>query len=142
MTAKEYLSQAIYLRSKIRRADELIAEIHLKAENAGGIRYDKPSIMSSPTNDKLINYMADLEQAEAKSRNLRAEYYHTYSVIRDQIDQIQPQLYSELLALRYLDGLDLSKISTILRYSYDRIKHLHGLALNTFDRQFLKDSTQ
>ena len=142
MTAKEYLSQALYLKSKIKRCDEQIEEIHARMESAGAIRYDKPSIQSSPTFDALANYMIQLERAERKSKELRAIYYSTYVLIQEQIGSVQPALYSEILEQRWLDGRDLRTISKFLGYSYDRIKHLHGLALKTFDRIFLKDSTQ
>lgn len=142
MTAKEYLSQAIYLRSKIRRCEEQISEIHERMQSAGAIRYDKPNIMTSPSNDVLINYIAQLEKAEAKSKELQAIYYTTYNQIQTQIGMVLPAVYSEILSQHWLDGMDLKRIADNMNYSYDRIKHLHGLALITFGRMFLKDSTQ
>lgn len=142
MTAKEYLSQALYLRSKIRRCDEQIREIHERMQSAGAIRYDKPNIQTSPSNDVLVNYIAQLEKAEQKSRELQAIYYSTYTQIQTQIGMVLPAIYSEILSQHWLDGLDLKHVAKNIDYSYDRTKHLHGLALLTFDRMFLKDSTQ
>ena len=142
MTAKEYLAQAIYLRSKIRRCEEQIAEIHARMESAGAIRYDKINIMATTTNDGLINYMIQLERAEQKSNELKAIYYATYVLIQEQVGMVKPTIYSEILEKHWLDGIDLKHVAVLMGYSYDRIKHLHGLALRTFDRMFLKDSTQ
>lgn len=126
---------------KVRRVDERIEYLRAEAEGLKGIRYDKLRVQSSPNPDPIADYIAKLEDAENKERQLKLAYINTYDTIRSQIDQIEPQLYQQILAYRYLDGWSLERIAEILHYSYDWIRTNHGRALQAFERQFMQDST-
>lgn len=142
MTAKQYLSQVQYLMSKVRRADERIEYLRTEAEGLKGIRYDKLRVQSSPNPDPIADYMAKLEEAEEKERQLKLAYINTYDTIRSQIDQIEPQLFQQILAYRYLDGWKLERIADHLHYSYDWIRTSHGRALQEFERMHMQESTK
>lgn len=142
MTAKQYLSQVQYLMSKVRRADERIEYLRTEAEGLKGIRYDKLRVQSSPNPDPIADYMAKLEETEEKERQLKLAYINTYDTIRSQIDQIEPQLFQQILAYRYLDGWKLERIADHLHYSYDWIRTSHGRALQEFERMHMQESTK
>lgn len=142
MTAKQYLSQVQYLMSKVRRADERIEYLRTEAEGLKGIRYDKLRVQSSPNPDPIADYMAKLEEAEEKERQLKLAYINTYDTIRSQIDQIEPQLFQQILAYRYLDGWKLERIADHLHYSYDWIRTSHGRALQEFERMHMQENTK
>lgn len=145
MTPKQYLGQALALKIKYQRALEDVTQIRALAESAGAIRYDKVNIQSSPDNDQMANYMIRLDKAESKAVRLSEQYFEKYILIRQQIEQISPQIYSDILYLRYIHGLKLWKIADELNYDYDWLKHLHGRALTEFGKVFadqLKEHTK
>lgn len=142
MTAKQYLSQALFLRSMIRRTEEQLEEIRSRASSAGAIRYDKLNVQTSPKNDVFANYVASLERAEETSLRLISEYYSTYATIQTQINAIKPELFQQVLAMRYLDGMKLERIADRLSYSDVYIRKVHGQALFAFDKMFLKEATK
>lgn len=135
MTAKRYLSQAIFLRSMIRRCEEQIEEIRTRATSVGGIRYDKISVQTSPRN-AMESFVIQLEKAEKKQLEVLGEYYSTYANIQAQIAAISPEIYRQILTLRYLDGMKLERIADLLGYSDVYVRKLHGRSLQAFDRQY------
>lgn len=135
MTAKRYLSQALFLRSMIRRCEEQIEEIRTRATSVGGIRYDKISVQTSPRN-AMESFVIQLEKAEKKQLEVLSEYYSTYANIQAQIAAISPEVYRQILTLRYLDGMKLERIADLMGYSDVYVRKLHGRALQAFDRQY------
>lgn len=135
MTAKRYLSQALFLRSMIRRAEEQIEEIRTRAASVGGIRYDKINVQTSPRN-AMESFVIQLEKAEKKQLEVLGEYYSTYANIQAQIAAISPEIYRQILTLRYLDGMKLERIADLLGYSDVYVRKLHGRSLQAFDRQY------
>lgn len=136
MTAKEYLSQAIYYHQMIIRTQEKIKEIKEKAASPGAIQYDRIRVQTTPAADPLSDYMAAVDKAERKLARILDRYAVMYGRIERQILEVQPDVYRQVLAMRYLDGYNLIKISKKLNYSYEYIKHIHGRALQTFDRMY------
>lgn len=137
MTAKEYLSQARLLATKITRAEEQILAMRTEIEGVKAIRYDKVRVQTSPNPDTLADYLAKIEEAEGRARALKLEYIETYEKIRRQIDTITPPLYQQVLAYRYLDGWSLSRIARKLNYTDVWIRKVHGWALLEFARQHM-----
>ena len=135
MTAKRYLSQTLFLRSMIRRCEEQIEEIRTRATSVGGIRYDKISVQTSPRN-AMESFVIQLEKAEKKQLEVLSEYYSTYANIQAQIAAISPEVYRQILTLRYLDGMKLERIADLMGYSDVYVRKLHGRALQAFDRQY------
>ena len=138
LTAKQYLSQALFLRSAIRRTELQIEEIRSRMQSAGAIRYDKLNVQTSPQNDTMVNFMIQMEKAEKKSLDLMGDYYSTYASIQTQINAVQPDIYRQILSMRYLDGYKLERIADRLSYSDVYVRKLHGRALQAFSRQFLE----
>lgn len=136
MKPKEYLSQALRLKRKYTNALEELETIRSMASGVTAIRYDKDQIQSSPRNDQMAQYMIRLEKAEASAFKAAEEYFGRYEVIRMQIDMITPQLYSDLLYLRYIKGERLFEIADELNYDYDYIRSIHGKALHEFGEIF------
>ena len=136
MTPKHYLMTAMRLAVKYKRALEDVEQIRELATSAGAIRYDKLNVQQSPDGDRLADYMDRLTKAEERSIRLSEQYYAAYTKIRDQIDEIQPEIYGDILHARYIRGLKLWQIADEMGYSFDRMRHLHGMALAAFGRHF------
>ena len=119
----------------IRRCEEQIEEIRTRATSVGGIRYDKISVQTSPRN-AMESFVIQLEKAEKKQLEVLGEYYSTYANIQAQIAAISPEIYRQILTLRYLDGMKLERIADLLGYSDVYVRKLHGRSLQAFDRQY------
>lgn len=102
--------------------------------STGAMRYDKISVQSSPDNDPLLKYIERLADAERKMVQLQAEYYEAYTTIQKQIGELEPELYRQILTLRYLDGMSFPKIADRLGYSFEYVRNTHGHALKKFEK--------
>ena len=142
MTAKEYLSQVRNLRKRIKHNEELIMEIDDMMTSIGAIRYDKDMIQSSPRNDQIDNALIKKEALETQIWKDISEYMSLSVLIENQIANMKPEIYSDVLRMRYVKGLSLKRISKELVYSYSRIRTVHGYALREFAQKYLKDDTQ
>lgn len=134
MTPKQYLSQirrlewAIYLNQEA--IDRTRARLDLK-----GISYDRDRVQSSPADatpeliERLINLETVTEQRRAKLDDL-------INTIVDQITGMDDIIDQKILYAHYIKGKTLGLISEELHYSYDRIKHRHGTALQLFEKKY------
>lgn len=136
MTAKEYLSQAAVLKRRIKQIEDRIEELRSEVENPKAIRYDKDMIMSSPTGDALVNYMVQLEKEEHKLIRLKDQYLDLHIEIHERIGRVRPDIYADILYMRYLENKTLVQIAEELNYSYEWTCRLHGRALQAFSRMF------
>ena len=134
MTAKEYLSQAAVLKRRIKQLEDRVEEIRSEVSSPKAIRYDKDMIQSSPTSDAFANYVIRLEKEESKLIKLKEQYLETYEDIRVRLISVNPDIYSDLLFMRYLEQKTLVQIADELNYSYEWTCRLHGRALLAFLR--------
>ena len=136
MTTKEYLSQAMRYKRRYEMAMSEVEYVRSMADGVKAIRYDKDQVQSSPKNDQMVEYMIRLERAEDRAFNASEKYFEAYVTIQTQITMISPQLYSDVLWSRYIQGQRLWQIADEMNYSYGYIKHIHGLALLEFGKVF------
>ena len=144
MKPKEYLMGALRLKSRYEHALEDLEYIRSMAAGVEPIRYDKERVQTSPERDKMAEYMVKLDKAESKAQRLSEAYFNKYMTIRAQIEIISPQIYADLLYLRYIKGMRLWQIGDELGYTYEWIRTIHGRALLEFGRMFpdaLKEHT-
>ena len=134
MTAKEYLSQAAALKRRIKQVEDRIEEIRTELSSPKAIRYDKDMVQSSPTSDAFANYVIKLEKEESKLLKLKEQYIETFEEIRVRLISVNPDIYSDLLYMRYLEQKTLVQIAEELNYSYEWTCRLHGRALLAFSR--------
>lgn len=141
MKAKEYLLQAQKWKRRYEHAVEELEYVRNMASGVKAIRYDKDLIQSSPDNDQMADYMVRLEKAEARALEMSEKYFAAYTTTAMQIEQITPQLYSDILYGRYIQGMRLWQIADRLHYSYEWIRILHGRALAEFGKTYLQQTT-
>lgn len=131
MTAKEELLQYKYAREKVDETLEEYQKYKDRAEKMTSIISDMPRGTSS--SDKVADNavkMADLS-AEYEKRWLEAEYMKLE--IEKNIDLVE-EPYRILLHKRYVEGKTLEEISTLMNYSFDRVRHMHGEALLKYEK--------
>ncbi len=134
MKAKELLMQ---YRWKLQKVDHTLEEYELyktRAEKMTSI-ISETSSRTNTTSDKVGEYavlMADLSK-EYERRWLEAEQERIRII--DTINALD-EPYSRVLFLRYVRCYDLSKVADEIGYSLDHTNHLHGIALQKYERRY------
>lgn len=146
MTAKDYLMEIRTLRRTVRTLEQQAEDLRTRAEGLKALRYDKDKVQVSLTN-QLERILPRLIEADAKYAEALIECKAEELKRTQQIKQLGRADYSEVLRLRYIEEgehgrqLSLEEIAVRTNRSFDRIRHLHGEALQYFDRKY-KVSTQ
>ena len=142
MKAKEYLKS-------IRNEQKEL--INLKAQKdsvyfsllPSGIRYDRDRIQISPEDifpDKVIRMTELTKEIDSHINYLERNKTKALRMIR----KIENSKHRQVLILYYLtlnmDGLPMSwiDVAELMGYSEDRVKHIHGDALISFDLIYSK----
>lgn len=143
MTAKEYLSKIQTYRQAMQVYADRIEELYHDAAGIKAIVYDKDRVQVSPEN-RFEQIMTKIDAEARKWAAARLKYEQEVQKRIDQISNMDRAEYSEILRLRYIevdrDGrmMSLEEISCRMHRSYNNVKHLHGWALNAFQKKYLK----
>lgn len=140
MTAKEYLLQV--RRCKL-HADNKRKQYNHAVENLKflqGIDYAKDRVQTSPE-DSLSVTMAHLVDAEREALEAIEESNRLLQEGTTRINSLSKHEYVEVLTRRYLED-DATKrtfeaISCAMGYTYFHTCHLHGEALQEFEKKFM-----
>ena len=137
MTAKEYLKQIRIIHTKIENKKERLERISdlLTSPAVGEIKPDK--VMTSVRLDKQEKLIAERVDLEDELQRLMYEEAVLMFKIGKQIDEMENPTFSRILHLRYEEHLSLCDIAEKMGYSYDRIRHVHGIALLNFERKHM-----
>ena len=131
MTAKEELSQFKYIRKRVDEALEEYEKYKDRATKMTSVLSDMPK--GGKSSDKVADNavkMADISRIY-EERWLEAERYKLK--VEDRINEID-EPYRTLLHMKYVEGKTLEEISTKIGYSFDRVRHLHGIALLKYNK--------
>lgn len=143
MTAKEYLRQVrkadVNIDQRIREKEDL----REMATSIGSFNYSKERVQTSPPSsaqyEQLINKMLDLD---AEINSLIDSYVDLKHKIIGQIQGLCDVNYIEILNKRYIENKRLEVIAVEMNYDYNYIRHIHGRALQEFEKRYLENSTQ
>lgn len=137
MTAKEYLTQLRTLNFYVNEKYNDVKEIRAKITFLSAIDYSAVKVQTSTVgqdrNLELVARLADMEKEFAEAAIKAAE---TKALIIQQITAMQDQRYREVLCRRYVKFQPLEKIAAEMSYNYHWICHLHGEALQAFDKEY------
>ena len=138
ITAKEYLSQIYAIDRRIKRLQQMRAQIReeMYAVRSPGITPDR--VQTSATGDSLERLIAKVDSVE---RNIVTELQRLIerrTVISGQIDDMQDERYKAILHARYVMCWKWEKVARELHYSDRNVYQLHGEALAAFDKQYLQ----
>lgn len=140
MTAKEYLKE-------VKKIDVAIDQKQIEYETlkgsrtyVGGMDYSAERVQTSPDGlgfTRLSDRIADMQ------REINDEIDQWHDMRHERIGQIQELSkveYVDILFRKYVQYQSLETIAGDLHKSYHRICHLHGEALQEFEKRFFKDS--
>lgn len=147
MTAKEYLLEIQKYRRIINSLASQVEGIRTEIEGLKGIRYDKDRVQTSPTNkleELMAEYLPKLEELEGRYVAELVRYRTELLKRFRQIAELDNPEHVEVLRLRYIEtdtkGRQLSwkEIARLMAWSYSKVTHMHGYALQAFDSKYLQ----
>lgn len=131
MTAKEYLQRIEKLNIQISHHIDQLME--LKTFGAKAVDYSADRVQTSPSNS-MENIVGRWVDMEAKLNTMIDSYVDLkYQVIRE-IHQLEDTRYIQILYKRYIEFKPLRTIAVEMGYDYKWLCHLHGQALEDFNR--------
>lgn len=140
MTAKEYLSKIYKYRRTLQKIEEKLEALYAEASGVKAITYDKDAVQVSPENH-LEAMMIQVSEEADHWVSMKAVYERELRARIRMIDGLDRADYSEILQLRYLSNEDgvmrLEEIALKMNLSYERVRHLHGEALEAFRKKYL-----
>lgn len=144
MTAKQYLAQVHIMRKRAMCLKIAEEDLRIRAEGLRAIVYDKDKVQVSASN-KLEELMGDIIATQEQYAECINELHRDIQRIEAQIATMQTQ-YAEVLRLRYIDfskgrQLTLAEIAREMAITYGWARHLHGIALQAFDKKYLQHDT-
>lgn len=141
MGAKEYLNQLQRLDNAINLKLREVDDLRLKSKSIGSSDYSKERVKSSPSDEapftKFIERIVDLETEISSEICFFISEKHK---IINQIQGLENADYISLLYKKYVEYKDLKQICDEMNFSYDRIRHLHGDALEDFENKILNST--
>ena len=141
MTAKEYLLRLRKLKRQAENKRKQCENIRDHLLFLQGIDYTKDKIQTS-AKDPMSDAMSKLLDLEAETEEAIIKYNDAYDEGVNRINGLSKHEYVEILSKRYLED-DYQKrrfesIACDINYSYDRTIHMHGEALQEFERKYLR----
>ena len=128
MTAKEYLSQALWTEKRIHELCAEIQRLRGLARSVSGCAGERSG--ASGPGDRVGRAAAEIVYLEEMLGEEIKLYSGLYREIKDVIDSVGDPRYRELLRRRYLMGLTFSAIADEMHYSTQNIWWLHKKALD------------
>lgn len=146
MTAKEYLSKIQIYRRAILSTQLRIEELEHQASGIRAITYDRDKVQTSPEN-RIEDIMIKVDALTRKLTRQIMKYQSEVMKREKQIAELERAEYAQVLQMKYIDGMNLLQITLAMRdadggqrYSYDHVKHMHGWALNAFQKKYLNNT--
>lgn len=146
MTAKEYLSKIQIYHRAILSTQLRIEELEHQASGIRAITYDRDKVQTSPEN-RIEDIMIKVDALTRKLTRQIMKYQSEVMKREKQIAELERAEYAQVLQMKYIDGMNLLQITLAMRdadggqrYSYDHVKHMHGWALNAFQKKYLNNT--
>lgn len=137
MTPKEYLNQITLLDQRIETNLESIERLKARAASVTSKLSDDKGQGTNTPHD-FTDTIAKVLVLEEKVNKEIDQLVDLKSKITKEINGLDNKAYTVLLLKRYVLGKSLLEISKEMNYSYHRVRHMHGEALEEFKRAYLK----
>ena len=140
MKAKEYLKQVKLLDVKIRQRKIELAGLKEDATCTGAFDYSSEKVQTSAKADSMSKKVAKYVDLEKEIHEDIERFTELKHKVIGQIHMLDEPKYINVLFMKYIEYKDLKEIAKELDYSYGRIKHIHGFALEAFRIKVLENS--
>lgn len=128
---KQYLMSYRALDKSINQKLDELARLKAKAEKTTTVLSNMPKEGGHTREDTIVK-MIMLEEKINKEVD---KYVDTRRDIEKLISKIKNPTHQTVLRYRYINGLNCLQIANRLNYSYDRVKHINGEALEALRKK-------
>ena len=129
MRAKQYLMQLGCIDHDIAAKKRQLERLREDSYTLRGISYDGARVQSSPTGSGIESKAARLVTVQKELELKIVDYHEMRARIETQIASLPDKRYRDILTYRYVDQLSLREIADVMGYTYDWVRHVHGIAL-------------
>lgn len=137
VTAKDYLGKIRRLDFQIQQKEKQISDARMLQGSVKAFDYTGVKVQTSPHGDATINKAIDLMELEQELSESLKNLQVVRAKIIDEIATLPNEIHVELLTLRYCNLERFEQIAVDMCLSFDRIRHLHGEALRSFQTEVL-----
>lgn len=134
-TPKEYLRQLRTAEIKIEQKEEELERLKASLESIS-TGTDSERVQTTPRDriSEEVTHIVDLE--EEINEDLGALLMLRNKIINE-IHSMDNPVYIDILYKRYVQYKSLEEIAVEMSYSYTRLRHLHGRALQGFKKKYI-----
>ena len=136
MTAKEYLRTLRWTELSIETRKDELRRLDAEYTYLSGISYDRDRVQTSPSGDAFPQSDRRIDLAIRIREDILAMQKLRTDII-GKITGLDNPLYSQVLLERYVNYLSFDDIADKMHYSYVRITHIRGEALQEFTHKYL-----
>lgn len=130
---KEYLRQIRLFDICIRQKEAELAAMRSELENmSAAVTGERVQTSAKDKMSEKVSHIVDLENQIIQDKE---KFLRMKDRIINEIQCLNNAVYVDILYKRYVEYMRLEEIAVKLHYSYDRMRHLHGLALEAFRKK-------
>lgn len=143
--AKKYLQRYRQAKNTIRLNQRLIKTMREQSASdpsvfLQAIDYARDKVQVSPKDSMADKIIKEVDQQDKRKKELEEkndELEEFCKKVRRQILDMDDCIHYVILWLHYIDGYEFEKVATGIGYSYSRTTHVHGEALEAFEKKYL-----
>lgn len=130
---KEYLRQIRLFDICIRQKEAELAAMRSEIESmSAAVTGERVQTSAKDKMSEKVSHIVDLENQIIQDKE---KFLRMKDRIINEIQCLNNAVYVDILYKRYVEYMRLEEIAVKLHYSYDRMRHLHGLALQAFRKK-------
>ena len=135
MTTKEYLSQISRLNTTIKNKLSEISQIRELSYSISAISSEE-KVKTTLTYDKIGSTYAKIDALQHQLNQIIYEYVDRKNEIIAQIDNMENEIFYDILFSRYVEQKTFERIAQDMNYSFRQITRLHEKALKEFEKKY------
>lgn len=139
MKAEKYLQQLELLDIKINQDIHRLEEMRVAAGGVGAISYDKDSVQTSPTGDRLCLDVARIVELERQITEDINGFVAGKNQIISEIQGLDDPLQVQVLYKRYVEYKTFFRIADEIGRKDRAIRYIHKHALAEFEQRYHLD---
>ena len=134
-TPKEYLRQLRTAEIKIEQKEEELERLKSSLESISA-GTDSERVQTTPR-DRLSEEITRIVDLEKEINSDLGAMLMLRNKIINEIQSMDNPVYIDILYKRYVQYKSLEEIAVEMSYSYTRLRHLHGRALQGFKKKYI-----
>lgn len=134
-TPKEYLRQLRTAEIKIEQKEEELERLKASLESIS-TGTDSERVQTTPR-DRLSEEITRIVDLEKEINSDLGAMLMLRNKIINEIQSMDNPIYINILYKRYVQYKSLEEIAVEMSYSYTRLRHLHGRALQGFKKKYI-----